>query len=105
MYGREFNHNWWVRYWLFPGILDKFNALLEGRDMNEVDLTRFNERHNLELTVDDLPIWPIAEEDVRYNPRLIWEIAQQLLTHEEQRSIDPENIIRAKHESEAEAEE
>ena len=105
IYGREFNHNWWVRRWLFPRRLDRFNSLLEGRDINEVDLTRFNERYNLELTVEDLPTQPITEEDVHYNPQLVFEIAFQLLTDEERHSIDPENLIRAQHEAEDESKE
>ena len=84
-----------IRRWLFPSALDGLNELLEGRDINSFDLARFDNAHNRELTVNDLPSWPITEEDVRDDPSLIRNIAMCLLTIEESRSIGPESLLKA----------
>ena len=102
VYGREANRNWAIRGWLFPGRLDGLNALLEGRDMSEFDFERLNERYNLELTIEDIPTWPITEEDVYNNSWIVMQISQLMLTSGEQRDLLPGNIIRAQHEAEEE---
>jgi len=95
-YGVETDKNWRIRRWLFPGVLDKLNVLLENQDIaTEFELALFNRRHNREITVDDLPAWPITEEDVHNDSILITSIAGYLLTDEELRSTEPENLIRA----------
>lgn len=97
IYGTEYHHNWRVRSWLFPGVLEGFNALIEGRDVSGIDLAEFNERHNRELTAADLPLWPITEDDVRQDPRLITQLSMLLLTNDELRSIEPDHLVRVMH--------
>ena len=99
---RGSSDDWLIRRWLFPEALDELNRLLEGRNISEVDFTRFNESHDRELTIDDLPTWPITEEDVRNDPWLIWEIASNLLTDEEVRRLEPESLLRAQQDIENE---
>ena len=96
-YGEVYHHHWRVRRWLFPGVLDRFNTLIKDREMNKVDLEAFNENFNKDLTVDHLPTWPIKEEDVQQDPRLIFEIAKGLLTEEEQHSIEPDYLVGVMH--------
>ena len=91
-YGEEFWDNSDLRRWLFPGVLDEFNALIEGRNINRIDLTRLNERPSRadrQVTVDNLPTWPITEEDVHNDPELISFINSSLLTVPEQNSTLP----------------
>ena len=80
---------------LLPGQLDAINELLEDQDLSEVDLVGFNERHEAELTVDDIPTWPITEADVYENPWLNNTIVIELLTSEELQSISIENLLQA----------
>ena len=74
--------------------MDRLNEI-EGRDISGMDLAWVNEHIAYEeVTVDDLPSWPITEENVRSNPQLISQTAKYLLTHEELNSLDLEYLIR-----------
>ena len=91
-----------IRRWLFPGRLEALNDFLEERDIGSVDLSEININGTRELTIDDLPSWPITEEDIRNDSMLITLITAQLLTNEEQNSISPENLVRAQQAAENE---
>lgn len=94
-YGLEEFDNWQLRRWLFPGVLDILNELIEDRDITDVDLERINRNRTNEITVEDLPTWPITEADVHSNPELVFRVASDLLTGFEMQSLIPENIVRA----------
>jgi len=83
-----------LRHLLFPGALEAINEIITGRDMNNVDIERFNRLRGTEFTINDLPVPPFSEEDVRSNPRLIQTIVGGLLNGIETRSIQPEAILR-----------
>lgn len=97
IYGQETCKNRTIRRWLFPGVLDNLNAFLEGREMSEEDLILLNDRrerfNRITVTIDELPIFPITETDVRNNPWIIEDIISVLLTNDEIRSLEPRNLI------------
>ena len=94
-FSAEDNERLWMRLWLFPGRLDTFNELIKDRDISQVDLTWLNENREIPFTFDDLPTWPITEDDVHNSSVLVEEIFMTLLTGEEFNSIRPEALLRA----------
>jgi len=98
-YMRQSNADNMIRRWLFPGVLDELNRLLNAQEISEEALAQLHERlHvlNRNITIDDIPTFPITEEDARNNPWIIVDISQHMLTEEEQSRIsrDPENLQR-----------
>lgn len=77
LYWWHFNRNWGIERWLHPGRLDALNELIESRDISVFDLA-----------------WPITEEDVHSDPRLIAVMARDVLTREELIRIQPESLDR-----------
>jgi len=98
-YRQALNTNRTIRRWLFPGRLDELNRLLEGREISEETLIQVYERikaTNENATMDDVPTFPITEEDVRNNPSAIWNIVSLVLEEEERRIFNstPETLQR-----------
>ena len=93
MYNREMWNQQRMTRQLFPGRLDRINALIQNRDMSGFDLITFNEIFNTEMTINDLSSWSITEEDVKNDPFRVGRQIAYLLSGEELRSADPENIL------------
>jgi len=93
-YKRDTRENRVLRSLLFPGRLDAINELIIGRDTSSVDTERINNSRGTNYTIDDLPLLPFTEDDVRSNPWLIQSMLMQLLNSDEWRSVDPEEILR-----------
>ncbi|MCL2841826.1 MAG: hypothetical protein FWE05_13790 [Defluviitaleaceae bacterium] len=89
-----------IRILLFPGYLNRLNRLLEGREMGEDDLALLNERRERSgretVMMEDLPTFPITEEDIRNNPWLIRDTSMIMMTEEERQYpiFTPENLHR-----------
>ena len=92
-YNREMWNQQRMTRQLFPGRLELINELIQNRDMSGFDLITFNEIFNTEMTIDDLLSWSITEDDVRDDPFRVGRLIAYLLSGEELRSADPENIL------------